>query len=159
MSKLLIINKEEFILEGEFERIKTPYKIYVDEENVLTAIAYFKENYVDKGLAVGFLNDGFLTIPTEYGDQVEEEDRDPAFMILNIYWDRKSLAICGSLIILPSQDGDTIKDAILQGADCFISISETESYTVMDKDNGKMYCKISNIGGYKISLIQNEYND
>ena len=161
MSKLVVIDPEEYILEGEFEKLRAVEGTFLDEENILAAIDQYKTNYVDQGLALGELNEGFLVMPTivEYGgemveaEQVSEEQKDPAFMIIDIYWDRDMRAICGKIILLDTEDGDKAKKAIAQGIETFMSASQTELYTVMDKKNGRMYSRISNIQGYKISLF------
>ena len=64
MSKLRLIDPQEFILEGEFEKIRAAERTLLDEENVMAVVENYKEEYVNKGLAVGELNDGFLIIPT-----------------------------------------------------------------------------------------------
>lgn len=161
MSKLVVIDPTEYVLEGEFERLRAPENTFLDEENILAAVEQFKMDFVDQGLALGELNEGFLVMPTvvEYdgktveGEQVIEEEKDPAFMIIDIYWDRDRRAVCGKLIILDNEEGDKVKHAIGQGIECFMSASQTELYTVMDKENGRMYCRISNIKGYKLSLF------
>jgi hypothetical protein len=160
MSKLVVIDKAEYIMEGEFEKIRTPERTFIDEENVLANVEQFKTDFVDKGLALGELNDGFLVMPTimEYdgkqvqGEQVVEEEKEPAFMIIDVYWNKERRAICGKLIILDTEDGEKIKEAINHGMECFISASQTELYDVMD-DAGRTLCRISNIKGYKISII------
>lgn len=161
MSKLVLIDPQEFVFEGEFERLRAPELTFLDENNIVTAIEQFKFDYVDQGAALGELNDGFLVMPTivEYdgksieGEQVVEEERDPAFMIIDIYWDRDRRAICGKLIILDTEDGEKIKKAVGQGIECFMSASQTELYTVMEENSGRMLCRISNIKGYKISIF------
>jgi len=161
MSRLVVIDPVEYILEGQFERIDVPERTFLDEENVLLSIEQYREDYVDKGLALGELNDGFLIIPTvvEYdgksieAEQVDEEEKDPAFMIIDIYWNRDRRTICGKVILLDTEDGDKIKKAIGQGVECFMSASQTEGYIVMDENSGRMYYRISNIRGYKISLF------
>jgi len=161
MSKLVVIDPEEYVLEGEFERLRAPEHTFLDEENILAAVEQFKVDFVDQGLALGELNEGFLVMPTivEYNgksvsaEQVAEEDKEPAFMILSIYWDRDRRAICGRLIILNNDEGEKVKKAINQGVECFMSATQTELYTVMDKENGRMYCRISNIQGYRLSLF------
>jgi len=162
MSKLVVIDPQEYVLEGEFEKIRAAEHTFLDEENILAAIEQFKIDYVDQGLALGELNEGFLVMPTivEYedgkkvkGDTVVDEERDPAFMIIDIYWDRDKRAICGKIIVLDTDDGDKIKHAIEQGVECFMSATQTELYTVMDKESGRVYSRISNIRGYKISLF------
>jgi hypothetical protein len=153
-SKLLMIDPENFVLEGEFERLIVPEKTILDEENILAAIDQFKTDFVDPGLAVGELNEGFLIIPTEDGEQVIEEEKEPAFMIIDIYWDRSRRAICGKLILLDTEDGDKVKKEIGQGVECFMSATQTETYTVMDDSNGRMLTRISNIKGYKLSLFK-----
>ena len=153
MAKLTVIDPVEYILDGDFEKIRAPGRTIVDVENVLTAIEQYRIDYVEPGLAVGELNDGFLIIPTEDGEQVVEEERDPAFMIIDIYWDSESRAICGTIIILDTEDGDKIKKAIDQGIECFMSASQTDSYETMDNATGRTLYRISNIKGYKISLF------
>lgn len=161
MSKLVVIDPVEYVLEGEFERLRAPERTFLDEQNILLAIEQYREDFVDQGLALGGLNDGFLVMPTivEYdgksieAEQVVEEEKDPAFMIIDIYWDRNKNAICGKLILLDTEDGEKIKHAISQGIECFISASQTELYTTMDENNGRMYCRISNIKGYKMSIF------
>ncbi len=161
MAQLVIIDPENYVLEGEFEKIKALPQTMLDEGNVLAAVEQYKVDYVDQGLAVGELNDGFLIIPTviEYNgksveaEQVSEDEKLPAFMIIDVYWDRYREAICGKLILLDNQEGDKVKNAISQGIECFMSASETETYTVMDKENGRMYSRISHIKGYRISLF------
>lgn len=153
MSKLTVIDPVECILEGEFEKIRVPERTFLDEENVLAAIEQFKADFVNQGLAIGYLNEGFLTIPTEQGEQVIDEDKEPAFMIIDVYWNRDRRAICGRLILFPeTADGIKIKEALEQGMECFISASETELYDTMD-DSGRTVCRISNIKGYKISIF------
>jgi hypothetical protein len=142
MSKLLVIDRVNYVLEGQLEKIKPQERTILDEENITTAIKQYKNDYVDQGLALGELNEGFLLIPTkiEYGDkivegeQVAEEEKEPAFMIIDVYWNSEAKEICGKLIILDTEDGDKIKAAIDKGTDCFISASETEIYTVMEKE-------------------------
>jgi len=153
MSKLIVIDPEEFVLEGEFERLRAPERTVLDENNIITAIEQFKIDYVDKGAALGELNDGFLVMPTVDGEQVVEEEKEPAFMIIDIYWNGDKRAICGKLIILETEDGEKIKKAIGQGVECFMSASETELYTTMEQESGRMLCRISNIKGYKLSLF------
>jgi len=153
MSKLLVVDPIEYVLEGEFERVVAPAGTFLDEENILAAIWQFKTDFVDPGCAVGELNDGFLLIPTEYGEQVSDEEKEPAFMIIDIYWDRDKRAICGKLILLDTEDGENVKKSISQGVDCFMSATQTDLYTIMDENTGRMYCRISNIKGYKLSLI------
>ena len=161
MSKLFVIDPEDYIIEGEFERVKAPERTILDEENIIAAVEQFKVDYVDQGLALGELNEGFLVMPTivynngeeTEAEQVVEEEKDPAFMILDIYWDWERRAICGKIIILDTEDGEKIKKAINQGVECFMSASQTELYTVMDRDTGRMLCRISNIKGYKISMF------
>ena len=153
MSKLTVIDRQEYILQGEFERIKAPERTILDENNVILAVQKFKEEVVDLGLGLGTLNDGFLTIPTEYGDQVYEEDKEPAFMILSVYWDSDKGAICGTIIILDNDEGNKVKAAIDQGVECFMSASETDSYEDMDKESGRILYKICDIKGYKLSLF------
>lgn len=156
-----MIDPEEYVLEGEFERLRAADGTFLDEANILAAIEQYKTDYVDQGLALGELNEGFLVMPTivEYGgemveaEQVAEEQKDPAFMILDIYWDRDKRSICGKIILLDTEDGDKIKKAIGQGVESFMSAAQTELYTVMDKETGRMYTRISNIQGYKISLF------
>jgi len=160
-SKLVVIDPEEYVLEGEFERLRAADGTFLDEANILTAIEQYKIDYVDQGLALGELNEGFLVMPTivEYGgemveaEQVTEEQKDPAFMIIEIYWDRDKRAICGKIILLDTEDGEKIKKAIGQGIETFMSAAQTDIYTVMDKESGRMYSRISNIQGYKISLF------
>lgn len=162
MSKLKLVDKENYILEGVFEKLRVVEHTFLDEDNILDAIDHYKANYVDKGLALGELNDGFLVIPTmvEYGgeqvkaEQVAETTKGPAFMIIDIYWNPDEETICGSIILLDTEEGDKVKDAINQGVECFVSASETEIYTIMDKNSGRMYSRISNIQGYKISLFE-----
>ena len=161
MAKLTVIDPEEYVLEGEFERVRAQEHMFLDEQNILAAIEQYKEDFVDQGFALGELNEGFLTMPTivEYdgqnvqAEQVSEEEKDPAFMIIDIYWNREKMAICGKLIILDTEDGEKIKEAINQKIECFMSASQTELYSVMDKANGRMYTRISNIQGYKLSLF------
>lgn len=153
MAKLLVIDREEYVLEGEFERIKTQSGVMLDEENVLAAIEQYKVDYVDQGLALGVLNEGFLVMPTEDGEQVVEEDKDPAFMIIDIYWNRDERSICGKLILLDTDGGEKAKAAINQGVECFMSVSKTETYTTMDKESGRMLDRISNISGYELSIF------
>jgi hypothetical protein len=162
MSKLKLIDEENYILEGEFEKLRVPEHTFLDEDNILDAIEDYKINYVDPGLAMGELNDGFLVVPTmvQYGgeqvqaEQVAKEEKDPAFMIIDIRWNPDRESIEGQIIILDSKDGIKVKNAINQGVECFVSASETELYTIMDKDSGRMYSRISNIQGYKISLFE-----
>lgn len=161
MPKLKVVDYDDFVLEGEFEKIIPIHNTFLDEENVLSAVQKFKDEFVDKGLALGTLNDGFLVMPVDVeifgyqlqADQVCEENKDPSFMIIDIYWERDLKAICGRLIILDTEDGLKIKDAIKRGVECFISASDTDVYTTMDKEDGRIYTKMSNINGYKISLI------
>jgi len=160
-SKLVMIDPEEYVLEGEFERLRAADGTFLDEANILAAIEQYKTDYVDQGLALGEFNEGFLVMPTivEYGgemveaEQVVEEEKDPAFMIIDIYWDRDKRAICGKIILLDTEDGDKIKKAIGQGIEPFMSAAQTDLYTVMDKETGRVYTRISNIQGYKISLF------
>ncbi len=153
MSKLIVIDPEEFVLEGEFERLRVPEGTFLDEDNIITAIEQFKIDYVNQGAALGELNDGFLVMPTIDGEQVVEEEKDPAFMIIDIYWDGDRRTICGKLIILDTEDGKKIKKAISQGVECFMSASQTELYTVMEQENGRVLNRVSNIKGYKLSLF------
>jgi hypothetical protein len=153
MSKLLVIDRQEYVLEGEFERLRAPERTIIDEENVIQTIEEYKQNFVNEGLALGTLNEGFLVIPTDDGEQVYEEEKDPAFMIIDIYWNRDRSSICGKLIILDTEDGEVIKAAINQGVDCFMSSSETETYEEMNKETGRILYKIANIKGYRLSLF------
>jgi len=153
MSKLVVIDPEEYVLEGEFERLRAPERTLLDEDNIITAIEQFKIDYVDQGAALGELNDGFLVMPTVDGEQVVEEEKDPAFMIIDIYWNGDKRAICGKLIILDTDDGQKVKKAIGQGVECFMSATQTELYTIMEQETGRMLCRISNISGYKLSLF------
>jgi len=156
MSKLLLIDKSEdgYMLEGELERLRPAGNTFLDEENILLAIEQFKADLVDQGAAVGTLNDGFLVIPTEHGEQVAEDDKEPAFMIVDVYWNRDQKTICGIIMLIENEEGAKVKSAIDRGVECFISSSNTELYTVMDEDSGRMYNRISHIGGYKISLFE-----
>lgn len=113
MPKLFVIDRQDYVLEGEFEKIRVQNQtVLIDEENILSAIAQYKKDYVDRGMAIGYLNSGFLVMPTIDGEQVVDEDRDPSFMIIDIYWNREEKCICGKLIIIDSDDGDKIKGAI-----------------------------------------------
>ena len=153
MSKLNVIDQENLILEGEFEKIRVADKTFLDEQNILEEILKYKEERVDKGLAFGYLNDGFLIMPTEDGDQVVEEDKDPAFMIIDIYWNQGKKTIEGKIILLDSDDGNKVKNELSQGVECYMSASETEVYTSLDKEHSRMMSRIINIKGYKLSLL------
>ena len=161
MAKLKVIDKEQFILEGEFERIRSMEGTTLDEENILTSIETYKTNVVDQGFALGCLNDGFLTMPTEVdfngerksAEQVVQTEKDPAFMIIDLIWDTYKRAVLGRLIILDTDEGMKVKEAINQGVECYMSGSQTEVYTVMEENTGRVLSRISNIQGYQLSLF------
>lgn len=153
MGKLVLIDSENFILEGEFEKIKSSGKTVIDENSVKKAIELYKNNFVTPGLALGELSEGFLTMPTVDGDQVVDEKRDAAFMVVDIWWKPESRAIYGKIIILNSQDGIKIKEASMQGADCYMSSSETDSYPIKDEKSSQILLRISEIKNYKISIM------
>lgn len=161
MSKLTLIDSTQFILEGAFEKIRTAESVHLDEESIIKTIEKFKKSKVDQGVALGELNDGFLVLPViieQDGEQKEVEQivdlqKEPAFMIVDIWWESEKQSIFGKIIILDTEDGQKIKESINQNAECFISATETEVYTVMNKSDGKMYCRISDIKGYKISIF------
>jgi len=153
MGKLNVVSYKDFVLEGEFERIKAPDKTVLDEESVITAIKKFKDEKVSLGYALGTLNEGFLVMPTEDGDQVVEENRPPAFMIIDIQWNSERKSIVGTVIILDSPDGEKIKNAIMQGTECYISYADTDSYLAKDENSSSVLLKISEIRGFKISIM------
>ena len=160
-SDTFCLEKTDVVLEGVFEKITPSQNTLIDEDNVLAAVDRYKKEFVETGEALGCLNDGFLTMPimVEHGgenveaEQIVEEEKDPAFMVLDIWWNRDIKSICGAIVILDTIDGLKIKNAIAQGVGCFISATQTETYATMDEGNGRMYYRISNINGYKISMF------
>lgn len=154
MSKLTVIDLENFILEGEFERFnKIPPNTTLNEESIRKAVQKYKDEYVDKGDGLGYLNDGFLTIPTDLGEQISEEQKDPAFMVLNIGWEPYTKSVVGRIVILDSEDGLKIKGALKTGANAYISSSETETYDRLNKEQSRLEFCIAELKNYKISLL------
>ena len=62
MGKLNIIDAANFIFEGEFEKIRVPENSLLDEQSIIVSLEKYKTEFVDKGNALGELNDGFLTM-------------------------------------------------------------------------------------------------
>lgn len=153
MGKLNVTSYEDFILEGEFEKIKIPEKSFLDEDSVILAVNKFKTERVDKGFALGQLSEGFLTIPTEEGDQVIEEQKNPAFMIIDIWWEREKRAIFGKIILLDSEDAEKMKQSLQQGIECYVSSADIDSYPVKEENSSRVLFRISEIRGFKVSLM------
>ena len=153
MGKLNIVDKANFILEGEFEKFKMPAKATLDEQSVINAVGKYKLEIVDKGFAVGELSEGFLTIDTGYGDQIAEQVKDPAFMIVDIWWDTEKRGIWGKVIVLDSADGMKIKSALGQGIECYMSSSETDTYHAKEENTSRVLFRISEIKNFKVSLM------
>jgi hypothetical protein len=114
---------------------------------------------VDTGQALGELNEGFLTMPTELGDQVVEQLRTPAFMVIDIWWERERHAICGKLIILNSEDGEKIKQSLKQGIECYVSSADIDSYPIKDESSSRVLFRVSEIRGFKVSLMNFHYTN
>jgi len=153
MGKLSIIDSEQFILGGEFEKIRTTQKAVLYEQSVIDALEKYKEKFISPGLAVGELSDGFLTMPTADGEQVIEQQKPPAFMIIDIDWNPENKSIFGKVILLDSEDGIKIKESLKQGMDCYITSGEIESYMTKEEETSRVLNCISEIKGFKMSIM------
>ena len=154
MGKLSIIDASQFILEGEFEKIREQKGSILDEQSIVDSVTKYISDYVTPGKALGVLNEGFLTMPTADGDQVvAEETKEPAFMIIGAEWNSKKSCIEGQVVILNSPDGVKVKQAIQQGVDCYISSSETETYNAKEEGSSRILQKVSEVKGYKMSIM------
>lgn len=153
MAKLKLIDSEQFILDGEFERFKAPSRSILDEDSVINAIEKYNKEMVLPGKAFGSLNEGFLLMATEMGEQIDEEEKIPAFMIIDIQWDAEKKVVFGKIILLDTDDGNKIKDALKIGLECYMSSSETNVHIILDKQSGKLLCRVSDIKGYKVSIL------
>lgn len=153
MAKLSIVDASNFILEGEFEKIKPSEGSALNEASAKEAVEIYRELALN-GDAIGYLNDGFFTIETDQGEQVDETEKEPAFMVLDLAWEPYSKAVFGRIIILDSNDGLLIKKAISEGTNCYISSSETEFYTNMNKDRARVEMYVTELKNYKISLLK-----
>lgn len=153
MGKLNIIDFDNFILEGEFEKIKKPENAIIDENSLQVAIEDYKRNFVKNGNALGKLNDGFLVMPTIDGEQVVEEQKIPCFMVIDIWWNNERKSLFGKVILLNTPDANKVKQSLRQGVDCYISQGDIESYPVKDKDTSQILLKIQKINGFDMSIM------
>jgi len=153
MGKLNLIDGNQFILEGEFEKIREQKGSILDNESVKLAVEKYNTDYVVPGKALGVLNEGFMVMPTADGDQVVEEQREPAFMVISAEWDEEKRIVKGQVIILNSPDGIKIKQGIQQGIECYISSSETEIYNAKEEGTSRILQKVADIKGYSISMM------
>jgi len=153
MGKLKLINKEEFILEGVFEKFTIHSNAILDVEKAKKAIESYKTDKVDKGLSLGYLNEGFLLMPTEDGEQVVEEDKDPAFMVTDIWFNEENQSISGQIILLDTSDGIKVKNALLQGIECYVSNANIDIYPTTEKNQAVVKMAVGEIKGFNISLM------
>lgn len=153
MHKLTIIDFENFILEGEFERFKAPPRALLDTQSIQRAVEDYNVNQVKKGLAFGHLNDGFLIMPTVDGEKVDTSEKDPAFMIVDVEYNGVTKGVKGKILILDTEDGLKIKQGIKKGMNCYISSSESTEGSALDKDKGRLVHKIMHLGGYRLSML------
>ena len=152
MEKLEAVDYEQFIFQGEFERFnKIPPHTFLDEKSAINAVDRYNE-WALGGQVFGSLNDGFLLIPTADGEQVDGQQKEPAFMILKVWWDSKKKSVNGQIMILDSNDGQKIKSRINEGAECYISSSKTLSGSNLDSLGRAIY-QIIELDEYQISLI------
>jgi len=153
MHKLTIIDLENFIMEGEFERFKSPPKATLDINSIIRAANDYNTNHVKKGFAFGHLNDGFLLIPTDKGEKVDETQNAPAFMVVDVEWNSAKKGIVGKIMILDTPDGLKIKESVQKGMHCYISGSETTAGVTVDKDSGRRIYRVMDLQGYKLSIL------
>jgi hypothetical protein len=151
--KQISIDGFDCVLTGGFEKISIPPNTVLDEESVIKTIQNYKTNFVEKGTAFGFLNNGFLLIPTEEGEEVDTQEKPPAFMIIDILWNSEKQLVEGTIIVLDTDDGNKIKQAVSRGGECYVSNSGIDIYTQFDKESGSLLSKASGIQNYHVSIL------
>lgn len=140
-------------MEGEFERFKSPPRASLDKDSIMRAVNEFNINFVKKGLAFGHLNDGFLIIPTEIGEKVDETENSPAFMIVDVEWNPAKKGVKGKILILDTPDGIKIKEGVKKGMNCYISGSKTTDSSALDKNTARVMYRVMELGGYQLSIL------